>query len=680
MEKLSLITELSPWLMLVVVILAGGLSFLLYQRGNVIPLKWRRVLGVIRFIIFTLIGLLLIGPLLKTIRNTYVEPVWVIALDNSESIAYSADTSRIKTLIDKFEANDTDYLTIFRSIDESTDFSAGNSDLYNLIKKIETEFYNANLAGIVLVSDGIYNQGISPAFGSYSVPVYTVGVGDTLPKQDLIVRNLRYNRTVYQGNKFQLEAQVAAEGFQNNITTTIRILNNGKTIKQKQLTMEPEGFQEVIFELDASTEGQQRYIVQIDQVENEFLRQNNEQSAYIEVIEGTDNVLIASTSPHPDIRAITTVLNKNANYTIHLFIPGIHPFSPDQYDIIIFHHCTYNSTGMNPVKAITDFETIPKWYIYGSGTNIRELSSTAKSFNFAGSTYQKDRVKSTLNTSFTGFNLDENFTEKLAVYPPLLTPYGESQLSPIASAILYQKIGKIETNRPLWWIYEDGPVKEGVTLGEGIWRWPLAEYARYNTSISFETLVQKTIQYLSTRQDRRKFRVYPRESTLGAGQIDMETELYNNLYEPVYDEMVQLRVRSSDSASYNYEYILRPGKTIYTIDNLPEGVYSFDATTRFNGNNYSDNGQFVVEYRNLELTRLTADFNLLKTISRESEGAFFIMDESSQLMETMKNNTPPSDIVSSERYSSAVEFPWIFFLIVALITVEWASRRWMGTY
>ena len=59
------------------------------------------------------------------------------------------------------------------------------TDLDGLLTGIKEGYDGRNLAGVVLVSDGIVNQGRSPVYSEFNFPIYGVAVGDTVPKKDL---------------------------------------------------------------------------------------------------------------------------------------------------------------------------------------------------------------------------------------------------------------------------------------------------------------------------------------------------------------------------------------------------------------------------------------------------------------------------------------------------------------
>ena len=50
---------------------------------------------------------------------------------------------------------------------------------------------------------------------------------------------------------------------------------------------------------------------------------NNRSSVFIEVVEGKKKILVIASSPHPDIKALREVVDKNPNYEFLLHIPGV---------------------------------------------------------------------------------------------------------------------------------------------------------------------------------------------------------------------------------------------------------------------------------------------------------------------------------------------------------------------
>ena len=87
----------------------------------------------------------------------------------------------------------------------------------------------------------------------------------------------------------------------------------------------------------------QHYVVQVQAMEGEFTLQNNIKNVYIDVLDSKEKILVVAASPHPDIKAIRSIVERNENYEFEVYIPGLSPeadrtFKPDnKYDLVIFH-------------------------------------------------------------------------------------------------------------------------------------------------------------------------------------------------------------------------------------------------------------------------------------------------------------------------------------------------------
>jgi hypothetical protein len=105
-----------------------------------------------------------------------------------------------------------------------------------------------------------------------------------------------------------------------------------------------------------------------------------------------------------------------------------------------------------------------------------------------------------------------------------------------------------------------------------------------------------------------------------AGPVVFETQVYNDLFELVYGNAIQLQLRDDKGKTSNYNYTTTPGGSRYRIGGLKEGVYRYKATTTVNNRTEEVNGQFLVKAQNLELQNLTADFQLLRRLAAETGG------------------------------------------------------------
>ena len=353
MNRSLMIFENSPWFILVCFIVGFLFAAFLYQKKGPWSKRAHYGLFALRFLLTSLLCFLLIGPIIRQILNTPEKPILVFAVDNSTSIPEVVDNMELSTLFRNLEStlnNLTKYQVYVKTLNtelaaaEFNDivFDQESSDITNLLKDIQSDYEGRNLAGVVLVSDGIYNLGVSPTFSPYTFDLFALGLGDTIQRKDLSIKSVVYNKISYQGNKFPVVVEILNKGYSKR-PLSVSVIKNGMILDTKKLVLnETKALEKVEFLIEAEDVGMQRYKIELSGFENELSFKNNSKQVYVDVVEGREKILLVASSPHPDIKAFTSAIESNENYQLTLYIPGIHEWDLSQlekerYDLVIFH-------------------------------------------------------------------------------------------------------------------------------------------------------------------------------------------------------------------------------------------------------------------------------------------------------------------------------------------------------
>lgn len=685
--------EYSTWFFILCLLVGIGYALLLYYKTRT-PwgLTTNRILFFLRFALVSLLAGLLVGPFLRLTNNTFEKPLIVLALDDSESMVLSADSARIPGYADQLaqlqlqlenEGFDVRTRTLVQaSLEEQVQFSHINTDLYGLLQSVANDFEGYNLSGVVLMTDGIYNAGISPTFKNYSFPVHTVGVGDTTQRQDLVLQTVLYNKISYQGNTFPVVAEVINQGLVGT-STSVAIYKGNQLLESKDVRFTRNNeLVTVEFLVDAEDVGIQRYSIVMDPVDGEFTRSNNRGQAFVDVVDGRERILIAAQSPHPDIKAFAGAIAQNDNYEVETFIQGVHDFpdSLQELDLIIFHQYPdiRNVLGEELNKLLdTD---VPRLFVVGKKTNLDKLNQEIAPVQVVRTRNESDMVGTTLNENFTLFQLSDELKELSTRFPPVRAPFGPIQLDATSHVAFFQRVGSIVTNRPMVLLKSESP-KVGVFFSDGTWRWRLFNYAQRSETAQVDEFILKTVQFLTTRDDKRKFRVSPdKQQYFEKEAIILRAEAYNALYEPIFNIKVDLVVTDERGSRQTYSYVTSSTNNTFTIRNLPTGVYRYTATANVNDELLTSAGEFVVTQTNLEATNLTADHHLLRQLSASSGGIFYAVSEIDRIGSDLIVNKPPDRIYTSEQFLPLINLQWAFFLLLLLISAEWFMRKYQGSY
>lgn len=218
-------------------------------------------------------------------------------------------------------------------------------------------------------------------------------------------------------------------------------------------------------------------------------------------------------------------------------------------------------------------------------------------------------------------------------------------------------------------------------FGEGIWQWKLFDYASNKNHTLSDELILKSIQYLTTRDDKRKFRIFPRVNEFIENEpVILEAEAYNSLYEVIYDVKIDINITGNTNWSADYTFVTSKSNSSFAIRDLAPGIYSFQAKAVINGQPHQVSGEFAVKAMDIEAVNLTADHHLLRELAIKSGGKFYFPSQFDELGSALILNKPPNVIHSSERFFPLINLIWAFFILLSLISAEWFIRKYQGGY
>ncbi|UXP34093.1 hypothetical protein N6H18_09070 [Reichenbachiella agarivorans] len=684
--------EYSLWLLPLYFLVSCAISYLLYSKKAPWSPIINRSLLVSRVIVLTLMFVLLLNPLINQYVEQVEKPKVILALDNSTSILNNLDSTEVdaigqsildlESILDKrgYEVVKIDLQKEWGSWDE-VNFDQVTTDLNGMLREVDSDYENTNLAAVYLVSDGKFNLGSSPLYQPHAYVVNTIGVGDTIQKQDLEIRNALHNKIAYQGNRFPVVVEVFNYGFAGK-TATVRIKKNTKTLVSHTVEFKAnESLSKVEFELEATENGLQKFDIQIDAFEQEVITENNYQSIYIDVIDGRQNILLLAAAPHPDLKALKSVIERNQNFEVKVFVPGVAEYPDEKYDLVIVHNA-YDR--FNLVQKYVDqlvSKKVPMFYILGAQTNLRNLAQRTQQVSISQLRNQRDQVGGQFNMDAELFTINSDLNERWKEFSPLSVPYGEVTIPQSARVLLYQRVGSVMTNKPLLFTDEAGDMRTAYLLADGIWQWRLQEYGLYENTESFDEFFLKLVQYLSTKIDKRKFKFYPLSNEFGTNEIaQFQAELYDEIYDRVYGEEISVKIIAEDKSIKQYSFTPSSQYSRLEIANLTAGKYFYEAQVTLDSKTLKASGSFVVKEQQLEQLDQVADFTLLRQLAANNQGAFFTFDKDDEITQNVSASSYKSLVHFEENIYPAINLLWIMLLVLLLASLEWGIRKYSGGY
>ncbi len=660
-------------------------AFLYFYRHK-FTASQRYTLAALRFSSVFLILLLFLAPFLKVNQTEEEKPILVWLEDHSRSMILSKDSSGAVGLLNKSEEfnrqlEDKYQVEAFQFGEElkgsvKDTFSFIQTDIANTLYQVQERYYNQNVGGVVLLTDGIYNLGSDPVYlaSQLAFPVFTLGLGDSSASKDIFIDRLVHNDYSYLNNRFPLQVHLKARK-QKGQRTSLKLLdNNNTTVESRMVEVDSDDFyQRIDFLIDAKKPGIQRYTVVIERLPEESNTSNNTAAFSLDILDKQKKIWIIGKAPHPDIAALKRALVSVKDFEVSTYTATELQFTQGQADLMVLHQ--------------PDDQMLEKWYdsgkpgllFYGPQSSSANFSTLTKVFYRQDGEYEE--VLPELNTAFNLFNLSRENLQSLSDFPPLLSPFGEINSRVNGQTLFYRKIGSVSTNQPLWLFAEGENRRWSVINGINLWQWRMADFRKNESHRNFDDLIQKTVLYLTAKKEEQRFVANTKSRHNLQEGIRFSARLYNASLELTNKPEARLIISDSDDKKYTYSF----GKTneAYQLEvgSLPEGLYSWEARVELDKELFVKRGEFSVEKLRVEESDLVARFDILRKIAESSGGRFYKKEDVEQMLIDINSNDEAKTIqfLKSE-VRTILTLKWLFFLFLIFLSAEWGLRKYWGNY
>ena len=695
--KLQLILEYPIWLSGLCLLAGAAYAFLLYYKEKIlfdISKYLKVILFTFRFLAVSVLAFLLLDPLLKSWNKTVEKPILILAHDNSTSVLSNSDSlyyqTKYKEEIENFkkglsEKFDVKQLLFGADVREENviTFEDKRTDISELIREIENRYANRNIGALVIASDGIYNKGTNPIYQPYKfkAPIYTIGLGDTTNKKDIILSKVYYNKLAYLGNTFPLEI-LSEVNKCKGCSYQLSIKKNGQQLFYKKITSDNEHFFNTTqVQLEAREKGLQRYSIILSRVEGEVTYENNQQDIFIDVLDSRQKIVLLAASPNPDIAAIKSAIAQNKNYEIESFLVNDFKKNLKEYSLVIFYQLPDLSGNGSSLIEVAQKLQVPSLFFAGLNVSYAQFNKLQIGVNVNALPGKFNEIQAIKNKNFTLFSGNESFNKVYAELPALYTPFGNVKYSNAFTPLFFQKIGMVETEEPLALFNAQSEPKTGVIIAEGWWRWRLANYARYQNHDAFNEWIQKSVQFLSANQDKSKFRVFTKKLFDENEPIEIEAELYNDAFELFNEPEITINIFDSNKKRYPFTFVKTSNAYRLNAGYLPVGDYTYEANVKYSDKILKQSGSFSISAIVIEQLQTKANHQLLNSISEKHGGKLFLPDQLSALKDELLQREDLLPIAYSEqKLNELINLKWIFFIILMLLSIEWFLRKRFGGY
>ena len=677
------------WVLLILLV-SAGISYWLYYRNKenaTLSSLQKGILATLRFLTLVIVLLFLLSPLMQKDKRMKQLPILAVAIDNSISVKeQAANFTTVSEAVKKRFSEDyqIEFWTFGKDVQQSDQLTGDEnaSDYGQAIKTLKNNYINKNIGAVILMGDGIYNQGQNPVnrASNLKFPVYTLGVGDTTLKADAAIRSVKTNKVAFLKNKFPVEIELKFLKLKDKMAY-LEIENNKKQIYSSTLNItSDDDFKLEFVSPEATQPGLQHYRIRIRPFNEEKNLKNNEYEFVIQVLENKQRILMLSDGPHPDLGALRTRVSELQNYDTQIITGNEVPDSLNKYSLIILNQLPSTKNVASKLLSRIKESRLPVLFIVGPNTLLDQLNTLDMGLKINPGN-NTEEVQARFNENFSLFTLSPETKELLSVASPFVSPFGNTEVSPLLQTLAWQSIKNIPTQKTIMAFGSERGRKLGFIVGEGLWRWRLYDYLQSGNHDAFNELVHKMIQYLALRENEDNFNVNYPALFQENDKVEMTAELYNDSYELINTPDVNIRVSNDSLKEFNYTFDRVDNYYRLNMGSQPPGDYTFEAKTQLSSQQFTEKGSFTIVKNEIELLNNQADFGLLYQLAEQSGGKFSTLENYGTLLDSVANNKQ----ITVQQHHQTLLTEWInikllFLLLIVLLTIEWFYRKYWGIY
>lgn len=661
-------------------LVALSISSFFYGYKSKLSVKLRWFFGALRFLSIFILLLLLINPKFYNTSYYNEKPGLAVLIDNSESVSYlekNQETQNAINFIKNNEALQNRFDISFYSFGESLktadslSFSEKQTSLSQPLLSLN-ELNNNKVAPIIVFTDGNQTYGADYEFISQSLkqPIYPIILGDTTTYKDVLISRINANRYAYLNNEFPVEVFLLYSG--NTSESAIFTVKQGKsTVYQQTIQFnESQSSQVLNFTLSANKVGVEKYTAEIGKLLNEKNTVNNKSVFAVEVIDQATNILLVSDIVHPDIGALKKSIGSNEQRKISVATPEEALNDLEDYQLVVLYQPTSRFTELfNKIEQLS----LNYFLITGSQTNWTFLNRIQT--NFTKTAYSTEEVQGVLNTAYSLFSLDDIGFDNL---PPLKSSLGDLTFKGAHEVLLKQQILGINTENALLSTYEEGSQRHALLDGENIWKWRANVFVKNTSFKPFDDFISNLIQYLASDKNKTRLDVEASSFYYNNSDIKVKAQFFDKNYVFNNRASLNITVKNNETEETNtFPLLLKSNFYEVNLSNLEPGDYTYKVSV--SEEPLSVSGSFSVLEFNVEQQFLNANVDKLSRLSNTTNGTPYFIDNFSELEQDLLNDTRYVTIQKSEqKIVTLLDWKILLLILVALLAIEWFSRKYFG--
>jgi len=687
-------------IIILILVISAAISYFYYRKSK-LDSSLKKLFYVLRTLSVFFLLLLFLSPVISLFSKSFRAPVNVFLLDNSESLLIE---NRFEKLKEEAESNGNGgddnsenkyYLfsgNLFNEINyrdikniEYTGPDNFSTNLSNTFTSLQDLSTGMNLSSVTVISDGMFNEGGNPVYRarSLNVPVNYFLIGDTIQKNDLVLKNVFYNKTSFIESTVPIKAVI--NSFNIDRTIKVNLFEDNRISEVKEIKVIPgQAVYNVDFKVRSNSESVKKYRIEIEPEEDEITDKNNFEEFFIKYTDNKFKLLVLSGGPSPDFAFISDELKKVKNFeakfltqkTGNEFYEGTFPFKEvfDSYILIGYPTSVTDPVYLNEIRENISRDKSSLILFSSRNTDYGKLSLLDEYIPFTVSNYSPAETETKVS-AVSSINRDlfseSRILSEIKNLPGIFKTQTVFTVKPSAETVL------ISENRaePAMIIQNTSDKKSMAFLVYGFYKWRLNN-RNINFSEIMTDLLTNYIIKISGKDARKKFIIETTKPVYSKYENVIFNARLNNID---HKGSIKIRVNIKGSNFNKSIDLIQKSNSVFEnqIRLTDDGDYEYDAeliTDNVVQETYYN--KFGIGTNNFEYKSTRADNEILSSLSAETGGVNFSNIDASSINDSLrKNNRKSADNITSFKKFELNINPYYLFGLILVLCMEWFLRK-----
>jgi hypothetical protein len=508
-------------------------------------------------------------------------------------------------------------------------------------------------------------------------------VGDTIQKNDLVLKNIFFNKTSFIESSAPVNIQINSFNYDRNIK--INLYEEDKLIDSKDLKVNSgQSNYNITFNVMSAIEAIVKYKVEIAGLEDEITVKNNFEEFFIKFIDNKFKVLVLGGGPSADLAFLSEEIKKVKNFEATFLtqkssveyyegtLPDLSAFN--SYILVGYPTSITNPVILNDIKENLVKNNSSLIFFASRNTDYKKLSALEGNLPFKISNYSDAEEE-------TGIKTVSSPDEEIFKNPGLL---GSVNSFPniFKTASVFSANPSSETfmimsrnSEPALVIENTNKNKSAAFLAYGIYKWRLNS-RNNNSGEALNYILTSSLVAITDKEAKSKFIIETTKDVYSKYEnVNFKANITN--LELQGGENIKVKINGN---GFNKELdLMKKGSRYFEGEiNIPtDGNYEYSAELYSKGQlEESIRNRFAIGENNFEYKLTRADNIILSALASETKGNNFTGQNSNDIQDFFQkaNERSKSEYRSLQNYELNIN-PYYLIIVILLLCIEWFLRK-----